>query len=606
MSQIIKICGITNEQLIPEIAKTGATHIGLLFHPKSKRHIDLSTAATICQAAKQHNLIPVAVCVDQNANTMQQLCDQLAIDHIQVHGDTARGEQHKLSKRLTRFYALPIQKDGQPDPTAFAGIDYLDPQRDFLLVDNMQGGSGRLLPIDKLTIPEGFRCILAGGLNHTNVNYAMQKTGINNIDVSSGVENNAGQKTVRDIQLFIKAVKRKQSILQADGRGRFDEFGGCYIPEGLISAISQLRDNYQQFIHDPVFREDFTTRLRQYAGRPTPLTPVKQFAKSINGPTILLKREDLLHTGAHKINNALGQCLLAHYAGKSRVIAETGAGQHGVATATACATLGLQCVVYMGSIDMARQHPNVERMRLLGAQVISVDSGAKTLKDAVNEALRDYAANFDNSHYCLGSALGPHPFPEMVSHFQSVIGQEAREQCLALMGRLPDAAIACVGGGSNAIGLFSGFEHDASVALIGVEAGGRGDALGEHAARLRQAKTGVLHGCFSYVLQDQHGQVANTHSISAGLDYPSIGPQHAALFQRERAIYSTVSDEDALLAFKQLSQTEGIIPALESSHALAYVAKHAEQYNKNDIILVNLSGRGDKDLPGLLARPGFL
>jgi tryptophan synthase beta subunit len=377
-------------------------------------------------------------------------------------------------------------------------------------------------------------------------------------------------------------------------------FGGVYLPEGLMAPISALQKGWETYGSDPAFVEEFLTILKHYAGRETPLTEVKRFSEAICGPRIFLKREDLLHTGAHKLNNALGQCLLAKRMGKQRIIAETGAGQHGVATATACAFLGLACTVYMGKVDMQRQFPNVMRMRLLGAEVISVEKGTMTLKDAVNEALRDWSSSYEDSHYCLGSALGPHPYPEMVATFQSVIGKEAREQIHEAIQRDPDVVVACVGGGSNAIGLFSAFIDQPSVALIGVEAGGRGDKLGEHAARFQGGKPGVLHGCYTYLLQDEGGQIAKTHSISAGLDYPAVGPQHSDLYTSGRAHYVSATDEEALAAFKLLSQKEGIIPALESSHALAYVVKTARHLPKDCVILINLSGRGEKDLPELI------
>lgn len=383
--------------------------------------------------------------------------------------------------------------------------------------------------------------------------------------------------------------------------GRFGGFGGCYMPESLMAPIVELQQAFQFYITDKDFLRKFHNLLDHYAGRPTALTEVKRFSAAINGPRILLKREDLLHTGAHKINNALGQCLLAVKMGKTRVIAETGAGQHGVATATACAVLGLECMVYMGAVDMQRQAPNVQRMQLLGAKVVCVESGSKTLKDAVNEALRDWSASYENTHYCLGSALGPHPYPEMVAFFHRSIGIEARQECLSRYEVLPNLVVACVGGGSNAIGIFSAFIRD-GVKLVGVEAGGTGDQLGEHAARFKTLRKGILHGCYTYLLQDEDGQVAATHSISAGLDYPAVGPQHAALYEQNRVQYYSVTDDEAVNAFKLLARTEGIIPALESAHALAYVVKVAEKITKDQIILVNLSGRGDKDLPSLIER----
>jgi tryptophan synthase beta chain len=387
----------------------------------------------------------------------------------------------------------------------------------------------------------------------------------------------------------------------ANAVGYYGEFGGLYIPEILMAPVSQLATAWNKAKQDPSFRKKLTRILKEYAGRPTPLTEISSFAAKINGPTIFLKREDLLHTGAHKLNNALGQCLLAKIMGKTRIIAETGAGQHGVATAAACAYLGLTCVVYMGSVDIARQAPNVSRMQLMGATVLPVEHGSATLKDAVNEALRDWSASFNETHYCIGSALGPSPYPDMVSTFQAVIGEECRKQCRE-RGKDPDLLLACVGGGSNAIGLFSPFLADEGVRMIGVEAGGHGKQLGQHAARFLNATCGVLHGCYTYVLQDSQGQIAPTASISAGLDYPAVGPQHAQLFKNQRVNYVSVNDEEAIEALTLLARTEGIICALESAHALAYLIKIAPTLSKDHCVIVNLSGRGDKDLPQLMAR----
>jgi len=376
--------------------------------------------------------------------------------------------------------------------------------------------------------------------------------------------------------------------------GRFGPYGGCYVPETLIPAVLALAEAYSQVCDDPSFWEKLAHLQKTYTGRPTPLTLAERLTAFCGGAQIYLKREDLAHTGAHKINNALGQGLLAQRMGKRRVIAETGAGQHGVATATVCALLGLECVIYMGTEDMERQQPNVFRMRLLGAEVRGVTSGSRTLKDAINEAMRDWVTN-PASHYLLGSVLGPHPYPTIVRDFQSVIGHEARQQILERTNALPTAIIACVGGGSNALGIFSAFLND-DVALYGVEAGGRGSQLGEHAARFLDAQTGVLHGSFSYVLQDANGQIALTHSVSAGLDYASIGPQHAYLHDTGRAKYTHVSDTEALAAFQQLARLEGILPALETAHAIAETIKLAPTMRSDQIILVNLSGRGDKDI----------
>lgn len=372
-------------------------------------------------------------------------------------------------------------------------------------------------------------------------------------------------------------------------------FGGQFMPEILMTPIIALTHNWNSLKNDPDFKQELDTLLHSYAGRPTPLTEVKNFSKAIKGPRIYLKREDLLHTGAHKINNALGQCLLAKKMGKTRIIAETGAGQHGVATATACAFLGLECVVYMGSKDIARQKPNVDKMGLLGANVVPVTQGSATLKDAVNEALRDWSATYETSHYCLGSALGPSPYPEIVRSFQSVISYELKQQISR-----PDLLIACIGGGSNAIGFFHHFISDSAVKLIGVEAGGKGVEKGMHAARFSGGSPGVLHGSYTYVLQNEEGQILETHSVSAGLDYPAVGPDHSELFESRRAEYVSATDDEALAAFHLLTRTEGIIPALESSHAIAYLIKIASTLDKDSLVVVNLSGRGDKDLSQIL------
>lgn len=372
-------------------------------------------------------------------------------------------------------------------------------------------------------------------------------------------------------------------------------FGGQFLPEILMTPIQQLMRDWNQLRHQSDFQKELEDLLMHYAGRPTPLTEIKNFSRAVNGPRIFLKREDLLHTGAHKINNALGQCLIAKRLGKNRLIAETGAGQHGVATATSCAHLGLECVVYMGVKDIERQKTNVDKMRLLGAQIMPVDQGSATLKDAINEALRDWSTNYETSHYCLGSALGPDPYPDMVRSFQSIISREMKEQVFHATARIPHLLIACVGGGSNAIGFFHHFLSNQDVQLVGVEAGGSGKP-GQHAARFLSGSPGVLHGCCTYLLQDEEGQILPTHSISAGLDYPAVGPDHAILYESKRVTYTTASDNEAVEAFHLLCRLEGIIPALESSHALAYLAKVASNLDKDKVVVVNLSGRGDKDM----------
>jgi len=385
-------------------------------------------------------------------------------------------------------------------------------------------------------------------------------------------------------------------------KGRFGEFGGQYLPETLMPAVAELEDAYLEARADASFEAELAALLRDWVGRPTPLTDATRLAAAVGLRRVLLKREDLAHTGAHKINSAVGQALLAKRMGKHRVVAETGAGQHGVASAAACALLGLECVVYMGTEDMRRQAPNVFRMQLLGAEVRAVDSGTRTLKDAVNEAIRDWVTNVRSTYYLLGSAIGPHPYPTMVRDFQSVIGREARAQSLALLGKLPDVVVACVGGGSNAIGIFAAFiPDDRTTRLRGVEAGGHGIATGEHAASIVGGSIGVLHGTRTMVLQDEHGQIRGTHSISAGLDYPGVGPEHAELARSGRAEYVARTDAEALDAFTLLSRTEGIIPALEPAHAIADLAHLRDAHGADLDVLVCLSGRGDKDLETVMA-----
>ena len=390
-----------------------------------------------------------------------------------------------------------------------------------------------------------------------------------------------------------------------DERGHFGPYGGMFVPETLMEPLAELREAYEKYLRDEQFLAELDADMAHYVGRPSPLYHAERWSRELGGAQIYLKREDLNHTGAHKVNNTIGQALLAKRMGKTRIIAETGAGQHGVATATVAARLGLECVVYMGEVDIARQEANVYRMRLLGAEVRSVASGSKTLKDALNEAMRDWVTHIDNTFYIIGTVAGPHPYPAMVRDFQAVIGREAREQIQQQAGRLPDALVACVGGGSNAIGLFYPFLDDKAVAIYGVEAAGDGLDTGNHAAPLCAGQPGVLHGNRTYLMEDSDGQIIETHSISAGLDYPGVGPEHAWLKDSGRANYVAIDDEEALAAFHALTRIEGIIPALESSHALAYAAKLAPTMAKNKLLLVNLSGRGDKDMHTVAAREGI-
>jgi tryptophan synthase beta chain len=390
-----------------------------------------------------------------------------------------------------------------------------------------------------------------------------------------------------------------------DAKGHFGPYGGVFVSETLISALEDLKAAYARFKDDPVFKAEFAYELKHYVGRPSPIYHARRWSEHFGGAQVYLKREDLNHTGAHKINNVIGQALLARHLGKPRVIAETGAGQHGVATATIAARYGMECVVYMGSEDVKRQAQNVYRMKLLGATVVPVESGSKTLKDALNEAMRDWVTNVENTFYIIGTVAGPHPYPMMVRDFQSVIGLEAREQMPEMIGRQPDAVLACVGGGSNAIGIFHPYIEHENVRLIGVEAAGFGLETGKHSATLCAGRSGVLHGNRTYLLQDDNGQIIETHSISAGLDYPGVGPEHAWLKDSGRAEYVAITDDEALQAFHKLCRLEGIIPALESSHALAYAAKLAPRMRKDQVLLVNLSGRGDKDMHTVAEKSGL-
>jgi tryptophan synthase beta chain len=390
-----------------------------------------------------------------------------------------------------------------------------------------------------------------------------------------------------------------------DAKGHFGPYGGVFVSETLIAALEDLKAAYARFRDDPAFKAEFAYELKHYVGRPSPVYHARRWSEHFGGAQVYLKREDLNHTGAHKINNVIGQALLARYLGKKRVIAETGAGQHGVASATIAARYGMECVVYMGSEDVKRQAQNVYRMKLLGASVVPVESGSKTLKDALNEAMRDWVTNVESTFYIIGTVAGPHPYPMLVRDFQSVIGREAREQMPEMIGRQPDAVLACVGGGSNAMGIFYDYIPDESVRLIGVEAAGHGLESGKHAATLCAGKPGVLHGNRTYLMQDENGQIIETHSISAGLDYPGVGPEHAWLKDSGRAEYVAVTDDEALEAFHKLCRLEGIIPALESSHALAYAAKIAPRMREDQVLLVNLSGRGDKDMHTVAEKSGL-
>jgi phosphoribosylanthranilate isomerase len=571
---LVKICGLTDASTAALAAKSGADYIGLLFSACSPRQISLAKAQAITQATREAGSEVVAVFVDETLEQIEEIANTLNLKIIQLHGDKVRAFCEVLAPKYQIIYVA----NGKSLPGC------LNPNKDFILYDNKTS----IYP--EIKEPQKFRYFVAGNLSIQNIQEIILTTKPGGVDLSSSVEVEKGIKDINKIREFIKLVRPE----------RYGRFGGIFVPELLIKPLQELDTAFKQIVFSPSFEAEFIDILKNYTGRPTALTEVKNFAKAVGNFRIFLKREDLLHTGAHKINNAVGQCLLAKKMGKTRIIAETGAGQHGVATATACAMFGLQCVVYMGKTDVERQAPNVAKMRLLGAKVVSVTTGSLTLKDAVNDALRDWAGNYETSHYCLGSALGPYPFPQMVAHFHSVIGKEAKEQFLESTGGKPDMVIACVGGGSNAIGIFQGFMNDTEIRLVGVEAGGKGTGLGNNAARFSEGFPGVLHGSYTYLLQTDKGQIVDTHSISAGLDYPAVGPEHADLYLSGRAKYDSATDKETLAAFQLLIRTEGIIPALESSHALAYVIKIAPTIKPGTKVLINLSGRGDKDLPQLL------
>lgn len=577
---LIKICGLTDPNIAYQAALAGADYIGLLFSRVSPRQVSLERARIIADEVRRGGAEVVAVLVDETLPQIQEIMTATQANIVQLHGDPVR----QFCKALADQYQVIYVDNGKPLP------ECLNPKKDYILYD--QKNQQYPESIHKQSPTSVFRILLAGNLNQDNVQAVLSNYQVSGLDLSSAVESAPGIKDIAKIKALIQSIRPD----------RYGRFGGCYVPEALLAPLRELEQAFQSIVLTLEFQDEYITILKNYAGRPTALTEVKHFASYLGKLQVFLKREDLLHTGAHKINNAIGQCLLAKKIGKTKIVAETGAGQHGVATATACAMFGLECIIYMGKTDIERQSPNVAKMRLLGAKVVPVAGGSATLKDAVNEALRHWATYYDTTHYCLGSALGPYPFPQLVAHFHAVIGQEARSQFLAHAGQLPDYVIACVGGGSNAIGIFQGFLNDLSVALIGVEAGGRGEALGQHAARFKGGSPGVLHGTYTYLLQTEHRQIVDTYSISAGLDYPAVGPQHADLYQTGRARYEAASDADALAAFELLCKTEGVIPALESSHALGYLLRIAPTLPPDSKVLVNLSGRGDKDLPQLLEK----
>ncbi len=585
----IKICGITNAEDAALARELGADIIGFIF-AKSPRHISVEKASAVAAKAGKGPEI-AGVFVNESPSVINRAARRLNLDYVQLCGDEPPSEIKKIKgARIIKALRVNNKKGLEEKIKKYGGA------ADIFLLDTYKkgfyGGTGS--PFD-WNIVKGMRIkkdiFIAGGLTAENVGGLLREAGPVNIDASSGLEKYPGKKSAVKMRKFFRAAGRGGSF--PDKKGFFGRYGGRYAPETLRAILESLEKKYYAARRDKKFKKEFTQYLKEYVGRPTPLYFAANLSKKY-GARVYLKREDLCHTGAHKINNTMGQVLLARRLDKKRIIAETGAGQHGVATATVAAMFNMPCEVYMGEEDMRRQALNVFRMEMLGAAVIPVKSGTRTLKDAMSEAVRDWLKNVDDTFYIIGSVAGFHPYPVMVRDFQSVIGREAKKQVFAAEGRLPDYLIACVGGGSNAMGIFYPFLKNENVKLVGVEAAGRGLASGKHAATLVKGRPGVLHGSKTYVLQDRNGQIQGTHSISAGLDYPGVGPEHSFLKDSGRAEYGSATDKEAMSAFKLLSEKEGIMPALEPAHALAYLDKM--KFRKKDIVIVNLSGRGDKDI----------
>jgi tryptophan synthase beta chain/phosphoribosylanthranilate isomerase len=584
---LVKICGLTSVADVELALDAGADAIGINFVPGTPRALDARAGRAISAAAAGRAL-RVGIFRDAPREQVERTASEVGIDVVQLHGSESPEYASALSFPVLK--AIPGDRGAQSTAALYGAAD-------ILLDSPAGGGSGRAwdfalaLPV----VESGRRVWIAGGLTPENVAEAVNQALPYGVDASSSLESAPGRKDPARVRAFIAAVRAATPTrTRPDLRGYFGRFGGRYVPETLVPAVEELAATWEALRRDPAFWAELAEERRAYIGRPTPLYFAARASAEL-GVRVWLKREDLAHTGAHKINNAIGQALIARRMGKPRIIAETGAGQHGVAAATACARYGIACEVFMGEEDTRRQALNVFRMELLGAKVHAVKSGSRTLKDAMNEALREWATNVRTTYYMIGSVAGPHPYPMLVRDLQAVIGEEARVQILAEEGRLPDILIACVGGGSNALGLFSPFYADTTVRMVGVEAGGEGVASGRHGASLTEGTPGALHGSYSYVLQDDEGQIFEAHSISAGLDYPGVGPEHSFFKDSGRAEYVPVTDAEALDAFVWLSRTEGIIPAFETAHALAEVRRRAPRLERGAIVVVNLSGRGDKD-----------
>ncbi|MCR4567323.1 MAG: tryptophan synthase subunit beta [Pseudobutyrivibrio sp.] len=579
----IKLCGLTREADIQKANELKPEYIGFVFYEKSRRNVTRQQAKKL-KSMLNPEIKAVGVFVDAPAKEVEELFEEKIIDVAQLHGH----EDENYIKELmdNNIPVIKTFKVDAPEQVKAAEKSAAD-----MIMFDAGNGEGKALNWKLLEDVER-PFILAGGLNQENVAEAIEAAKPYGVDVSSGIETDK-LKDGHKMKEFVNAVREDKPVTKS--KGRFGVHGGQYIPETLMNAVEELEEAYNHYKNDPEFNRELQTLLDEYANRPSLLYYAKKMTEDLGGAKIYLKREDLNHTGAHKINNVLGQALLAKKMGKTRLIAETGAGQHGVATATAAALLDMECVIFMGEEDTKRQALNVYRMKLLGADVVPVTSGTKTLKDAVSECMREWTTRIDDTHYCLGSVMGPHPFPTIVRDFQSFISKESRQQILDKEGRLPDAVIACVGGGSNAIGSFYHYIGDEGVRLIGCEAAGRGIDTFETAATVNVGKVGIFHGMKSYFCQDEYGQIAPVYSISAGLDYPGVGPEHAYLHDIGRAEYVPITDDEAVEAFEYIARTEGIIAAIESSHAIAYAMKLAPTMSKDQIIVVTVSGRGDKD-----------
>ncbi len=590
----VKICGITRPNDAAVAAKLGADAIGLVFYEKSPRAISIEQAQAIVQALPAFVTV-VGLFVDAEPDFVHGVLARVSLDLLQFHGE----ESPEYCRSFVKPYIKALRMRPNVNVQVFAQR-YADAKALLLdtYVQGVKGGTGVVFDWQQIPVYLSKPIILAGGLTPDNVEQAIATLAPYAVDVSGGVESAKGIKDANKMSAFLRGVSMSnpKPLTLPDANGHFGPYGGIFVAETLMQPLEELRQAYEHYLKDADFLAELQNDLYHFVGRPAPLYHAARWSQHLGGAQIYLKREDLNHTGAHKINNTVGQALLAKRMGKNRVIAETGAGQHGVATATVAARFGMECVVYMGAEDVKRQAINVYRMRLLGAEVRTVESGSKTLKDALNEAMRDWVNNVDNTFYIIGTVAGPHPYPAMVRDFQAVIGRETRLQIGERAKRLPDILIACVGGGSNAIGLFYPFLDDQEVAMYGVEAAGDGLETGRHAAPLNAGKPGVLHGNRTYLMSDDNGQIIETHSISAGLDYPGVGPEHAWLKDTGRVQYVAVTDQEALTAFHDLTRQEGIMPALESSHALAYCQKIAPTLSSDKIIVVNLSGRGDKDI----------